>query len=195
VTAAVVLRERGLAPAVDGGSIRRGLAATTWPGRFEVFEGRPTVVVDGAHNPPGARALAAALSQVAAGRRIFLVLGLLRDKDVKGYLSHLLPPALSGLAGVFTSTPDSPRALDAGDLADIVRRAVPGLRVEAAGDIGEAVRSAAAAAGPLDFICVAGSLYQVAGARSAAREVAGRAGGTRRAAGCGGRPPESAGQT
>jgi len=178
LTAAAVLKERGLAPDVDGTSLRRGLGATDWPGRFEVFHGRPPVIVDGAHNPPGARALAGALRQLTAGRRLFLVIGILGDKDAGAYLSSLLTPALPGLAAVFTSTPDSPRAMPAADLADLVRRTVPDLRVEASGDVGAAVRAAAAAAGPSDVICVAGSLYQVAGARAAAREVTSRRGAT-----------------
>lgn len=184
LTAAGVLRERGQVPRLDSGSLRRGLAATLWPGRFEVFgggpdggaggaPGRPTIVVDGAHNPPGAVALAAALREFAPGRRLILVLGILGDKDVGGYLDVLLPPAMANVAAVFTCRPSSPRARSPEDLATRVAAACPGLPVEARATVTEALRQAVALAGPGDVVCVAGSIYQLGEARAAAARLAG----------------------
>jgi len=201
LTALGVLKERGLATAVDARAVRAGLAATVWPGRFEVFgaEGaspcetgaspgdagiggdvgpprpprptRPIIVIDGAHNPAGARALAATIRQVLPGRRILLVLGLLADKDVEGYLPLVLPPELAEVTAVWTCPPESPRAMSPEELARRVRLASPSLPVTPEADVGQALRQAMAAATPADVVCVAGSLYQVGLARKVAAEV------------------------
>jgi len=181
LTALGILKERGLEPVVDAGAVRAGLAATVWPGRFEVFgaEGdtgpprptRPIIVIDGAHNPAGARALAATIRQVLPGRRILLVLGLLADKDVEGYLPLVLPPELAEVTAVWTCPPESPRAMSPEELARRVRLASPSLPVTPEADVGQALRQAMAAATPADVVCVAGSLYQVGLARKVAVEV------------------------
>jgi len=198
LTALGVLTERGLATAVDARAVRAGLAATVWPGRFEVFgaEGAspcetgaspgdtstggdvspsrpllPLIVIDGAHNPAGARALAATIRQVLPGRRILLVLGLLADKDVEGYLPLVLPPELAEVTAVWTCPPESPRAMSPEELARRVRLASPSLPVTPEADVGQALRQAMAAATPADVVCVAGSLYQVGLARKVAAEV------------------------
>lgn len=173
LTAAGVLRNAGLS--LDATALRHGLAATVWPGRFEVFRvagtaGRaaPPIIVDGAHNPPGAEVLAASLRSLVPGRRIHLVLGFLADKDADSFLGWLLPPALPEVAGVFTCRPSSPRAMDPVALAGLITARAPGLPVSAEDTVTSALRSALAAAGPEDVICVAGSLYQVGEARRAA---------------------------
>lgn len=176
LTALGVLRERDLAPALDERAVRSGLAATVWPARFEIFglpeaASRPLIIVDGAHNPPGAKALAATLRQLVPDRRLLLVLGILGDKDTEAYLRLVLPPALPRVAGVFTCRPNSPRAMDGRDLAGRVGAVAPGLPVEPApgtGAVDDALRAAWATAGPGDVVCVAGSLYQVGLARATA---------------------------
>jgi dihydrofolate synthase/folylpolyglutamate synthase len=181
LTALGVLKERGLATAVDARAVRAGMAATVWPGRFEVFgvgnnasptgPTRPIIVIDGAHNPAGARALAATIRQVLPGRRILLVLGLLADKDVEGYLHFVLPPELGEVAAVWTCRPENPRAMAPEELARRVRLVAPSLPVTPEVDVGQALRQAMAAATPADVVCVAGSLYQVGLARKVAAEV------------------------
>ncbi len=181
LTALGVLKERGLATAVDARAVRAGLAATVWPGRFEVFGAggdkgpprplRPIIVIDGAHNPAGARALAATIRQVLPGRRILLVLGLLADKDVEGYLPLVLPPELAEVTAVWTCPPESSRAMSPEELARRIRLASPSLPVTPTTDVGQALRQAMAAATPADVVCVAGSLYQVGLARKVAAEV------------------------
>jgi dihydrofolate synthase/folylpolyglutamate synthase len=193
LTALGVLKERGLAPAVDARALREGLQATVWPGRFELFGGDgdlqtgpasgrgdgssakagPLVVVDGAHNPPGAAALAATLGQVLPGRRIRLVLGLLADKDVEAYLRHVLPPGLPGVVSAWACRPNNPRAMPAEELARRIRSAAPSLPVSAQPEVGEALRLAVSQADAADVVCVAGSLYQVGEARRAALDLVG----------------------
>jgi len=191
LTALGVLSQAGRVPALDERSLRDGLARTVWPGRFEVFGGvreaggrgdpdagpdaggtgpaGPTIVVDGAHNPPGAKALAEALRQLLPGRRILLVLGILGDKDAGGFLSPLLPPALPEVVKVFACRPSNPRAREPADLARSVAAVSPGLPVTAVPDVDDALRAALAEAGPADVVCLAGSIYLLGEARAAAK--------------------------
>lgn len=106
-------------------AVRSGLAAAAWPGRFEwvPLNGpeSPGVILDGAHNPAGARALAATVRDYLVGRRVALVLGMLADKKVQPVLRHLLPLA----DAVVVTTPDNaPRALPAPELARRIHRAL-----------------------------------------------------------------------
>lgn len=83
----------GRALGADDGALRRGVAATRWPGRLEplTYRGR-RVLLDGAHNPEAAGALAAALRDLGV-RRVTLVFGMSQDKDAAGILAALLPLA------------------------------------------------------------------------------------------------------
>ena len=96
--------------------IRRGLAEVELPGRFEVLPGRPTVVLDVAHNPQAARSFAANLGDMGFYPRTWAVFGMLRDKDIgavigalKHRVTHWLPCSLEG-----------PRAASASELAQIL---------------------------------------------------------------------------
>lgn len=73
--------------------IRLGLARTRWPGRFEIVRRNPLLILDGAHNPHGAEALAATVREQFPGRRLTLILGVLRDKDYRGLCRILAPLA------------------------------------------------------------------------------------------------------
>ncbi len=123
---------------------RKGLARVAWPGRFQVKRG---VIIDGAHNPEAARALAATFKASPFVRRPSRwVLGMMRDKDARGVLKPLAPY----LKDVFVVRPPSPRAMDPVDLADAVRR-VSKAKVTIA-DLGSALRT------KKTVVC-AGSLY------------------------------------
>src|SRR5581483_4032131 len=78
VTAARALDAIG----VPAAAIERGIAQAKWPGRLERLSERPEIVVDGAHNPAGARALARYIERFYAGRRVRLIFGAMRDKAV-----------------------------------------------------------------------------------------------------------------
>ncbi len=78
---------------VGESSIRDGLDRARWPGRFHVIPGRPTLVLDGAHNPAGAHALAASLRDVFGTTPITLVVGVSADKDAEAMLAALRPVA------------------------------------------------------------------------------------------------------
>ncbi len=74
-------------------AIRAGLARVHWPGRFQVIGARPWLILDGAHNVAGARALARSLGGYFSGESATLIVGLSADKDVAGILVELAPLA------------------------------------------------------------------------------------------------------
>lgn len=129
-----------------------GVAAARWPGRLEPFtwKGR-RVVLDGAHNPAAATALAAAIRELTGGAAV-LVFGASADKDVAGVVQLLAP-----LAGrvVVTRAARSPRAMHPAELAALV----PGASVT--DDPVSALRAAGELTQPGDTIVVAGSLFLV----------------------------------
>ncbi len=96
-----------------------GLQGATSPGRLQLVGIAPTVVVDAAHNPHGAAALAQALDDSFDFDEWGLVLGILADKDAAGIVERLAPSA----AHVFATAPDSDRASDADAIADLVEQA------------------------------------------------------------------------
>jgi len=161
------LADAGIATA-DATARRRGYADVRWPGRLELVEvdGRE-VLLDGAHNPAGARALAEALADLRpylAPGPLTLLTASMADKDVDGVVYALAAsPALDGATVVCVAV-DVPRAMPAADLAAIWRSAAPAVgRVETAGSVEDGFRRARAIGdGPL---VVAGSLYLVGAVR------------------------------
>ena len=134
-------------------AIRDGLARAWWPGRFQVLRGaRGYLVLDGAHNPAGARALATSLRDVFGQTPVTFVLGILADKDAAGIIAALVPLARRFIL----VAPSSARA----SAPDALRALIPaGVDVTVAGAPAEALERAAA---PADgVICVAGSLFLI----------------------------------
>ena len=155
---------------VDAEARRRGYADVRWPGRLELLDvGGREVLLDGAHNPAGAAALAGALDDLRpflADGPITLLAASMADKDVPGVVAALAAsPGLHGATIICTAV-DVPRALPADDLAAIWRAANPApARVETAGSVEDGFQRALATGdGP---IVVAGSLYLVGAVRGA----------------------------
>jgi dihydrofolate synthase / folylpolyglutamate synthase len=142
-------------------AVRAGLARVRSPGRLEVFprDRAAPVVLDGAHNPEGARALVDGLDEAFPGRRVVAVIGVLADKDVEGVLRALLERAATA---VVTRSP-CPRTATPGDLAAVAGRF--GREVLLAPDVHGALALADDLAGPDDVLVVTGSLYLVGAAR------------------------------
>ena len=107
----------GKAHQIDVESVREGFASVITPGRLERVRAAPTVLVDAAHNPHGARALADALSSEFSFRRLVAVVSVLGDKDARGILSEL-EPVVEEL--VLTKN-SSPRAMDPDALAAVAK--------------------------------------------------------------------------
>jgi dihydrofolate synthase / folylpolyglutamate synthase len=137
------------------GAIAEGLRSARWPGRLERLA--DDLVVDGAHNPAGTSALAAALPKLAGGRPVRLVLGVVEDKDARLLAAPLLPLCEQVIA---TRAP-SPRALPAAALLDALGGPGGG-RVA----IEDPLEALAAARRPGTLTIVAGSLFLVGAVRA-----------------------------
>ena len=147
------IAEAGIA--VDKGAVVEGLAKTRWEGRLELLQRDPQVLVDGAHNPAGVAVLSRALKNDFAYRRLWLIFGVLSDKDYRTMARRLFPLAHA----VILTRPVSSRSLPLESLmsaaADIHQN------VEAIEDPGAALAAALSRAASGDLICVTGSLYLV----------------------------------
>jgi len=157
LAAAELLRDAGFA--IPPEAMREGIAHARWPGRMELFPGIPPILLDGAHNPAGARALADSLEDYRR-ERLLLVIGVMGDKELAGLLDPLIPLA----AHVYAVAPALERSLPAVELADACR--ARGARVVAAGTVADGLAMAGAAAGPGDLVVVCGSLFTVGEARA-----------------------------
>jgi len=157
IAAARLLGEAGFL--VTGDAIRKGTAAAVWPGRLELFEGPPRILLDGAHNPAGAVALRRSLADFRYDRLI-LLFGTMADKSWQETLMQLLP-----LADLLVAVkPSIDRALAADELAGF--GTARGVKTFAAGDVKAGMEYASEIAGPDDLILVTGSLFTVGEARS-----------------------------
>lgn len=143
---------------VDEAAIRRGLAATRVPGRFQYIAQAPAVILDVAHNPEAARALAATLHGQPVGGRTLAVVGMLADKDAAGVFAALRDE----IDAWWTCTPASPRARDAQALAAELRGQVGEVPIHVQPDVARALTEARSAAREDDRILVFGSFYTVA---------------------------------
>jgi dihydrofolate synthase/folylpolyglutamate synthase len=133
----------------------RGLEGVCWPGRFQLARKTPPVVVDGAHNPEGARALRQALKGCRVKAPIGLVAGFCGDKDALAHL-RVLAPVVKHAWGVATS---NPRSLTADQTVGQMRLAGIG-PAEACGSVREALDAACAWAREADgLVLVCGSLF------------------------------------
>ena len=127
---------------ITGDVLADGLGGVTSPGRLQLVGINPTVLVDAAHNPHGARALTAALRDAFDFDEWGVVLGVLADKDAEGIVAELAPIS----AHVFATAPDSERANDADALADLAEARDLPVTVHAnAAEAAEAAREWAAA--------------------------------------------------
>jgi dihydrofolate synthase / folylpolyglutamate synthase len=150
--AAIALHALAIPPA----AIERGIGDARWPGRLELVRERPDIILDGAHNPAGARALAAYIARFYSNRRVHLIFGAMRDKAVDEVGGILFPHA----AEVIATAPRQARALAPEAIVRVSdhpsMRAVPGI---------EEALAQVAGVPPEDAIFIAGSLFLVAEAR------------------------------
>lgn len=139
--------------AVPEAARRRGLADVRWPGRLQSVPGRPTILLDGAHNPEGAEALAAHLRE--RDLRPTLLFGVLADKAWPEMVAALAEVA----KGAVVTRPPNPRALGPMESAREFSRA--GCVSTVVEDVGHALATAEGQAGPEGTVLVCGSLYLV----------------------------------
>jgi dihydrofolate synthase/folylpolyglutamate synthase len=144
---------------VSDQALRNGLLNARWPGRMETVPGAPPLLLDGAHNPDGAAALAEALKDICY-RNLLLVLGVMADKDVRQIISALAPLT----ASCYCVRPAVDRAMDDTDLAAILTEI--GIPSKACGSVASGIQSAQRDAGSDDLILVCGSLFTVGEAKA-----------------------------
>lgn len=155
---------------LDIDAVREAFATVTVPGRLERVSVAPSVFLDGAHNPHGARALASALREDFTFRRFIAVVGMMRDKDAHGIFAELEPV----VDDIVVTASDSPRAMDVEDLAAVGRKILGESRLRVRPRLSDAIETALAAA-ELDpdredtsgtGIVITGSLAMVGEART-----------------------------
>jgi dihydrofolate synthase / folylpolyglutamate synthase len=159
---------RSYFPALTDEAVEQGMATVSWPGRLQLLQaepgtlfgatcGRPLapVLLDSAHNPHSAKVLADALPTTYSYRRLWLVLGITADKNIRGILEQLLPLA----DHILVTRSSHPRAAD----PESLHRAAAelGYRVESYPGLEEAVGMALKRAAPNDLVCVTGSIFVV----------------------------------
>ncbi len=157
LTALMVLRRIGLN--IPDKAILEGLKCVNWPGRLELVRHNPVVILDGAHNASGARALSAALTEYFKDKKIILVLGILKDKQVKEILQIICPLAYA----VIAVKPDNQRALEPHILAQLAAGYCE--RTFVAPDIYCAIQKGLSLADKHDVLLITGSLYLIGSAR------------------------------
>jgi len=140
-------------------AVKRGLARARWPGRFELISRQPYIIIDGAHNPSGIRALLAGVrlywEHYLRGGRRWLLFGALRDKEIDE-MSEALFPWFDELV---LTAPDYYRAAAPESLQELAARYNRPAQVVVPAE--EAFRRAREGLGEGDLLCVAGSLYLV----------------------------------
>ncbi|MBI3753558.1 MAG: bifunctional folylpolyglutamate synthase/dihydrofolate synthase [Deltaproteobacteria bacterium] len=172
-------------------AVRKGFQNIFWPGRLEILRKKPLIVLDCAHNPAGAEVLREALvdlrkrkiiSHIGHIRHIFLVLGIMADKDIKGILSRLAP-----LASIIILT--RPKTERAAPLDILYRELIkcgmriagrprsgrgiknPKLKIKFINDVADACKAALSMSKADDMICITGSVFTVGEARDALLEM------------------------
>lgn len=164
------LAEQGIA--VSPQAVAAGLREVRWPGRFELLNHQPALVVDCAHNGNSALRLHAALDEWfprPPRRRFALIFGASADKDMDGMLHLFLDPqqttGYSTIDKLIVSKSGHPRSADPAQLAAMAHAINAACPVSVQADLDDALAEALAWAGPDDLICVTGSIFVVAQAR------------------------------
>ena len=157
IAAAEELAKQGFA-GITPTSIERGIRETQWPGRFQTIAahaGWPEVVLDVAHNPAGAWALRAALSERYGDRPMIFVFGAMRDKAISEMTEILFPLA----ERVIATRPENPRSASPDEIERAGSRT--GAEMETIADVMLALNRARESAGQRRVIVVTGSIYLV----------------------------------
>jgi dihydrofolate synthase/folylpolyglutamate synthase len=136
---------------IDQREFYTGLSQVTWPGRLEIVREKPVVILDGAHNVDGIRALAGFLTSQFSGRRRLLIFGVMKDKEYEKMLGELLPHVDETILTV----PKNDRALPPEFMQKLAPKAI------VADDVTWALKKAKSMSTDEDVIVITGSLYLV----------------------------------
>jgi dihydrofolate synthase/folylpolyglutamate synthase len=163
IAAADELSKQGFA-SITSDSVEKGVRETRWHGRFQRLEphdGWPEIVLDVAHNPAGAWALRAALSERYEDRPLIFIFGAMRDKAISEIAEILFPLA----ERVIATRPENPRAASPDEIRKAGKRTA--VEIEAVGEVREALERAREIAAPGVLVVVTGSIYLVGEAMQA----------------------------
>ena len=145
--------------AISNESIYKGLYENYWAGRLELLQDNPLILVDGAHNVQGSEVLSAAIEKYFKDKKINLVIGMLKDKDVDGVLNNLIPLC----SKVIFTRPNNPKAMNPEELANRIH--FFGKEIYVTQTIEESVVLALENAAFDEVIIFTGSLYLIGDAR------------------------------
>jgi len=151
LAAAAALESRGWK--IGEKAKREGVERTVWPARFQLVRETPPVVIDGAHNPGGAKSLVQTAQECFPGKRLVLVTGMLVDKDLETFADTLAPV----VAHVVSTRPGSWRAFESQEVADAYKKR--GVSTEAVDAVPDAIRRGLSLASAEHPLLIAGSLY------------------------------------
>jgi dihydrofolate synthase/folylpolyglutamate synthase len=141
--------------------IMKGIEGASNPGRMEIVAETPMILLDGAHNPQGIKMLVEAIKQDFSYKRLMLVFGVLKDKDIPSMVATIVPIADTIIATKSTS----PRAYDPMKLKEQITSVNPSKEVVTTTAVAQAVDYARRHARRKDLICITGSLFTVGEAR------------------------------
>ena len=148
---------------ISSENVKNGFSKCKFPGRFEVINKNPLIVLDGGHNTDGIKQLSKTLKEYFMDKKIIFFYGMLKDKDPKAFFDYILPLAKE----VYTLTPASPRAVKAEDLAKSIESNY-NIKATALQSY-DLVLTVLKSADKSDIIAFAGSLYLVGGIRTLLR--------------------------
>ncbi len=140
---------------IDYNNIKDGLSKTTWPGRLEIINKNPLILIDGAHNFEGGQALNAALDKYFIDKNKIFIVGFLKDKDYQKTMDMLAKKAKL----IITVTPNNERALQSNELSNVLKQysdnVMDGITLE------NSLKLAYKNIDEHSIICVFGSLYMI----------------------------------
>ena len=152
VAALEELRKQGII--WDEAALRHGIANVHWPARIQIVGHNPTTIVDGAHNNDSIEKLLASLRSLFPLRRLIIVLGVNKDKDLANIIREL-----AAIDIVILTQANNPRATSIVELQELFAEYAPAVKVYAVKDSKQALDQAIKLANDNDLICATGSLY------------------------------------
>lgn len=149
---------------ISSESVKNGFSNCRFPGRFEVVNKNPFIIIDGGHNIDGISHFISTIREYFKDKKIILFFGILKDKNPDEALKSLLPISKE----IYTLTPYSPRALKAGELADLIKK-YSNIKVTPLSSYDE-ILDIVKKADKNDIIAFAGSLYMIGSVRTLLRK-------------------------
>ncbi|MFH1835462.1 MAG: folylpolyglutamate synthase/dihydrofolate synthase family protein [Methanobacteriota archaeon] len=151
VTALDILQTFGVS--IPQEKVRSGIEKTVWPGRFEKIGGKPTIILDCAHNPKGAETLAETLTELYGRKKGVFALGISKYKDLDGIIEKIAPK----MKACVTARSTHPQAADPEKLCEIISK--HNITCTQAESVQDAIEKSRKLAGKDDYIVFSGSIF------------------------------------